>query len=110
MRPRNVSVPVYELTEEADTDLQEIVRYTISRWGIEQARKYEALLEGHFLAIGRNKIRTKDFFQNRPEVRVSRAEHHYVFHLVREGKCPLILAVFHENMNLMAQLRKRLAS
>ena len=40
-------MPVYELMEEADSDLQEIVRYTISRWGIEQARNYETLLEDH---------------------------------------------------------------
>ena len=39
---------------------------------------------------------------------VARIEHHYVFHLVREDQCPLILAVLHENMDLMNRLRDRL--
>jgi len=45
-------VPLYELTEEADADVQAIARYTISTWGIEQAQRYEALLEKRLRAIG----------------------------------------------------------
>ena len=48
------------------------------------------------------------FLRHRPELRVSRARHHYVFHLEREKRCPLILAVFHEHMDLMSRLRARL--
>ena len=101
-------MPVYELTEAADADIQAIARYTITTWGIEQARRYEAILESHFQAIGCNKARAREFLKNRPELRVSRIEHHYVFHLVREKQWPLILAVLHENMDLMNRLRKRL--
>jgi toxin ParE1/3/4 len=46
--------------------------------------------------------------KHRPELLVSRCEHHYVFHLVRKKQCPLILAVFHESMDLMVRLRERL--
>jgi len=99
---------VYELTEAADEDLQAIASYTISKWGVEQGRRYEALLEAHFRAIGRQKARTRVFLRHRPELLVSRVEHHYVFHLVRENQCPLILAAFHENMDLMNRLRSRL--
>ncbi len=101
-------MPVYELTTAADADLQAIARYTISTWGIEKARRYEALLESHFRAIARQKARTRVFLKHRPELLVSRIEHHYVFHLVRENQCPLILAVFHESMDLMNRLRARL--
>ena len=101
-------MPVYELTEGADADLQTIARYTISTWGIERARRYEALLEEHFRAIGRQKARTRVFLKRRPELLVSRISHHYVFHLVRENQGPLILAVLHENMDLMKRLRVRL--
>ena len=99
---------VYELTEAADADLQAIARYTAETWGAEQARHYGELVENHFQAIGCQKARTRGFLKHRPELRVSRVEHHFVFHLDREKQCPLILAVLHENMDLMSRLRKRL--
>jgi plasmid stabilization system protein ParE len=77
-------VPVYELAEAADADIQAIARYTVTTWGIEQARRYEAILESHFQAIGRGKARTRWFLKHRPKLRVSRLEHHYVFHLAKK--------------------------
>ena len=100
----------YELTKAADADIDGIASYTVSTWGIEQARRYEALLESHFSAIGRQRVRTRVFLERRPELLVSRCEHHYVFHLVRNNQCPLILAVLHESMDLMTRLRDRLES
>ncbi len=100
----------YELTRAADADLQAIASYTVSTWGVQQARRYEALLEGHFGAIGNQKVRTRVFLKHRPELLVSHIGHHYVFHLVRGNQCPLILAVLHENMDLMNRLRDRLDS
>jgi plasmid stabilization system protein ParE len=101
-------MPVYELTEAADADIQAIARYTVLTWGMAQARRYGAILESHLRAIGHQTARTKPFLKHRPKLRVSRIEHHYVFHLVREKQCPLILAVLHENMDLMNRLRNRL--
>ena len=101
-------MPLYELTAEADADIQAIARYTISTWGIDQAQRYEALLEKHLQAIGRQKVRTRVFLEHRPELLVSRVEHHYVFHQVRKNQCPLILAVLHEHMDLVTRLRARL--
>ena len=98
----------YELTEAADKDLESIALYTISQWGSNQALRYGSFLNAHLEAIGRGEARTRIFLPNRPELRVSRARHHYVFHLERENQCPLILAVFHESMDLMTRLRARL--
>ena len=103
-------MPVYELTEAADADVQAIARYTVKTWGIEQARRYEAILESHFQAIGREKARARGFLKHRPELRISRIEHHDVFHLLRANQGPLILAVLHENMDLVNRLRDRLDS
>ncbi len=50
--------PEYELTEAADLDLLAIARYTIKTWGIEQARRYEAALEGHFRSIAVKNVTT----------------------------------------------------
>jgi len=101
-------MPNYELTEKADEDLKRIALYTISKWGSAQAERYGAVLEAHFDAIGTGKAKTRVFLRHRPELRVSRARHHYVFHLEREKHLPLILAVFHEHMDLMTRLRARL--
>ena len=103
-------MPLYELTEEADADIQAIARYTISKWGIEQTRRYEALLEKHLQAIGQRTVRARVFLNHRPELLVSRVGHHYVFHQVRKNQCPLILAVLHENMDLINRVGDRLDS
>ena len=99
----------YELAEAAARDLEGIALYTISKWGSKQALRYVALLSSHFDAIGNGKARTRIFLQHRPELHVSRVQHHYVFHLSRVKDRPLILAVLHERMDLMSRLRERLS-
>lgn len=101
-------MPNYELAEAAEADLKSIALYTLSKWGPKQAARYGAILDAHFEAIGNGKARTRIFLQHRPELRVSRIEHHYVFHLRRDKTRPIILAVFHEGMDLMNRLRTRL--
>lgn len=101
-------MPNYKLALAAEEDLDSIARYTLSKWGAKQASRYGAVLDAHFEAIGRGAARTRIFLPNRPELRVSHVGHHFVFHLVREKGHPLILAVFHENMDLMTRLRRRL--
>lgn len=98
----------YELTEEADSDLLGIARYTIKTWGMAQALRYEVALEGHFAAIGRGDTHARTFWGNRPDLMFSRCEHHYIFFLLRVDAVPLIIAVFHERMDLMSRLRERL--
>ena len=101
-------MPTYELTLAADADLQGVVRYTVDTWGDEQAERYGTLLEKHFRAVAKQPTKGRIFLARRPELRVSRCEHHYVFYLIRAKECPLILAVFHEHMDLMTRLRARL--
>ena len=98
----------YELTPDADSDLLKIARYTIKTWGEEQAELYEGHLRSSFEAIARGKTRTRALLKSRPDLLVSRCEHHYVFYRLRKGQTLLIIAVLHENMDLMNQLRERL--
>ena len=97
-----------EITPAAQRDLLEIARYTIKSWGVEQADRYEAALTELFAAIATGEARARSFLEHRPELRVSRCEHHYVFFLERQNARPFVLAVFHENMDLMTRLRDRL--
>jgi toxin ParE1/3/4 len=101
-------MPNYELAAAAEHDIESIAHYTISKWGVKQALSYGALLDCHFEAIGNGKAKSRVFMQHRPELRVSRVEHHYVFHQERKKQRPLIIAVLHEKMDLMVRLRDRL--
>jgi toxin ParE1/3/4 len=80
----------YQLTEAADEDLLAIARYTIKTWGIEQAHRYEAMLESCFAAIAKGKIRPRVFLKRRPELLFTHCEHHDVFYLMKNDRCPLI--------------------
>ena len=101
-------MPEYVLARGAEDDLGKIVEYTVTRWSVEQARKYGSILSRHFQALADQDVRAKSFFKNWPELQVSRCEHHYVFSLRREPSPIAILAVLHESMDLPARLRERL--
>jgi len=101
-------MPLYELTEEADSDLEEIVRYTLGQWGEKQAGQYADQLHRCFEKIAARKTLSRTFSENYPEVQVARCQHHYVFYLHPEGKPPRIFAVLHERMDLLARLKNRL--
>jgi len=59
-------------------------------------------------SITQGKAPLKTFLETRPELQVSRCEHHYIFHLMRENQSPLIIAILHERMNMIDRIRKRL--
>jgi toxin ParE1/3/4 len=99
----------YQLTPAAEADLREIVRYTIQQWGRKQARRYAGLLEDGFHRIAENKAYSRTFSEKYPQVRVTKCEHHYIFYMRKEGERPYILAVLHENMDLMNRLKDRLS-
>lgn len=101
-------MPDYELTPGAESDLLDIALYTLENHGLRQTDIYEAALERNFKGINSGETRTRVVFDHWPELRVSRCEHHYVFALLRDQDCPLIVGVFHEKMDLMTRLRERL--
>lgn len=100
--------PAYVLTEAAEADVRGIVRYTRTEWGDVQARRYIEKLERGInrLAVGQGAF--KDMSALYPALRMARCERHYVFCLPREDLPALIVAVFHERMDLMARLADRL--
>ncbi|EAM8425556.1 type II toxin-antitoxin system RelE/ParE family toxin [Salmonella enterica] len=99
----------YILTAEAEADLRGIIRYTRKRWGTAQARRYIARLEHGIacLAAGRDPFR--DMSELYPELRMTHCEHHYVFCLPRASAPALVVAIFHERMDLMSRLATRIS-
>jgi toxin ParE1/3/4 len=100
-------VRTYVLTEQADSDLAEIIRYTIRQWGLEQAERYTKILEREFQRIARGDISMRTFSDRFPTVIVRKCEHHYIF-AQKEGNQAIILAVLHKNMDYFRHLAKRL--
>ena len=101
-------MPLYQLTEDADADLEDIIRYTLSEWGVEQARLYADKLHRCFENIAVEKTASRSFSKKYPQARVIHCEYHYVFYLQLEGSPPRIFAVLHERMDLLARLKDRL--
>ncbi len=101
-------MPEYRLTPDAEDDLLEIAIYTIETWGLEQADAYEAALAACFHAIAEGEAPSSAPITHRPELKVTRCQHHYVFSLHEENTRALIVAILHEKMDLMVRLRERL--
>ncbi|GJL65362.1 MAG: hypothetical protein NPIRA05_03330 [Nitrospirales bacterium] len=99
----------YELTTFAENDLISIARYTVDTWGLKQAKRYEASLVKGFRQIAKGSVLPRVFLSRRPDLLFTRCEHHYIFYKPRKSAPPLILAVFHERMNLMQRLKERLS-
>ena len=98
----------YKLTSSAKKDLRDISRYTIKEWGIEQDKKYMRLLDICFDEIGKGVIVERLFKDGGPGIYVKHCEHHFVFYLRERSSKAVIFAVLHEQMDLIAQLKKRL--
>lgn len=98
----------YVLTAAAEEDLRLIVRYTRKQWGDAQVRSYVAKLERGILHVATGKGASKDMGDLHPALRMARCEHHYIFCLPRVNEPALIVAIFHERMDLMVRLDSRL--
>ncbi len=98
----------YILTAGAAVDLQKIAIYTEKEWGPTQRQEYIRQIETAAieLAQGRGAFRQRDDLC--PGVRVRLAGHHYIFCLPRADAPALILAILHERMDIIAQLKERL--
>lgn len=103
-------MPAYELTPEAKQDIRGVWLYTAEQWSEQQADRYTGLLEACFRRIAGRRARSKGFSERYPQVQVTRCEHHYVFFLRPEGQKPVIFAVLHERMDMLARIGERLTT
>jgi toxin ParE1/3/4 len=91
-------------TSEVDRDLISIWNYTFDQWGEKQADAYLGKIEKCFVKIASGSLCLKLISDN---IHVVRCEHHYIFVLML--KQPIIIAVLHAKMDLLARLKNRLA-
>ena len=98
----------YVLTAEAEADLRGIIRYTRKQWGAAQVRRYIAELEQGIDGLAAGQAPFKDMSEIYPALRMAHCQHHYIFCLPRERAPALVVAIFHERMDLMTRLAGRL--
>lgn len=98
----------YILTRGAASDLSEIIRHTNEQWGETQCMTYIGQLEKTAIAVAKGEGAFKDLSAIHPQLRMARCGKHYIFCLPRQNDLSIILAVFHERMDIMERLRSRL--
>ncbi|HHZ1070144.1 TPA: type II toxin-antitoxin system RelE/ParE family toxin [Yersinia enterocolitica] len=98
----------YVLTDAAEADMRSIIRYTRKQWGDAQVRNYIKKLETGIIGLAAGDGAFKDMSEIWPRLRMAHCEHHYVFCLPRERELALVVAIFHERMDLMVRLAERL--
>ncbi|MEO8375795.1 MAG: type II toxin-antitoxin system RelE/ParE family toxin [Sphingomonas bacterium] len=101
-------IPSYALSLAAEADLRDITRYTRTQWGDAQARAYVAGLKSCIERIASGRSLSRDMAMLHPGLRMSHCERHYIFCLSRNDAPALIVAIFHERMDLMVRLADRL--
>lgn len=98
----------YLLTAKAEADLRNNIRYSLEHWGSSQTRRYIVKLEQGIERLATDRSLSRDMGKLYPELRMTKCEHHYVFCLPRESEPSLIVAIFHERMDIMNRLADRL--
>ena len=99
----------YELTKDAERDLQQIARYTLDKWGKAQLLRYKSGLKNTLKLIGQNKVIPRLFSRKYPQLQVAKYQHHFIFYLAEENEKPVIIGVIHEERDVVNQLTARLS-
>ncbi|MBA4160986.1 MAG: plasmid stabilization protein ParE [Novosphingobium sp.] len=100
---------LFELSPEADRDLEDIFDYTARQWGVDQADRYLIELETGVEAFVTGSKHFRHWPEINPRLRSIRCQRHHIFLIEREQRAPLIVAILHEKMDLITRIRARLA-
>lgn len=98
----------YELSIDAEKDLQDIARYTLNTWGKTIFEQYRNGLKKTFNAIGNREVLEKGFSKQFPELLVTKFKYHFVFYILNKQLKPLIIGVIHEQRDIVKHLSERL--
>ena len=74
-------MPLYDITDDAEADIREIVSYTLENWGGAQTNIYRKAIKDTFELIGRKTVVICKFSDTFPDLLVTKCQHHYIFYL-----------------------------
>lgn len=98
----------FELSPEADADLDGIFDYTARLWSVEQGHKYLLQLNACMEQVAAGKGQPKNFSHIRPGLRSIRCQRHIIFFVQMDDMTARVVAAFHEKMDLMTRIAERL--
>ncbi|MDY6929597.1 MAG: type II toxin-antitoxin system RelE/ParE family toxin [Pseudomonadota bacterium] len=101
-------MPLYDITDDAEADIREIVSYTLENWGVAQTNIYRKAIKDTFELIGHKTVVIRKFSDTFPDLLVTKCQHHYIFYLNEGVKKPTIIVVLHEARDIVALLLSRL--
>ena len=87
----------FEVSNQAESDIDEIVAYSISAWGPERAGRYLIKLEEGFQRLAINPSLGRACKKLQPGLRRFEIEHHVAFYLPEPGGV-FIVRVLHQSM------------
>ena len=96
----------YGLTDEAEDDIRDIIRYTLRTWGRSQVQKYREALNYCLERLGRGEVKSVAAFPSLPDVYSFRCQHHFIF-FTEDEVGYLVIAVLHERQNPAVHLLDR---
>lgn len=99
---------LYERSHAAIRDWQSIVEYTLEEHGIAQTEKYTSGLIRCMEAMTQEKGHFKDIEVSGRVVRIKHCQKYYIFALIRKNTPMMVIAIFHERIDLMSRLKDRL--
>ena len=88
--------------------MKDIISYTNKKFGKKQVHKYTSELNLCFDNLAVQKGLIKQFKIKSHQIQVKRCKKHYIFALLRTDLPILIIAIFHERMDLMQRIENRL--
>ena len=98
----------FEMSLEATGDLDEIIDYTLERWGEDEVNKYVGELEEKLNSIGKGDEIKKRFGIKFSNLYVTRYRFHMIYYLTELGKVPLIIRILHVKRDKLRHLEKTL--
>ena len=91
-------MPEFSLSKQAKSDILNVTRFTIDRFGINQARSYHESMIECFDALAENPKLGKTVYYIHQGYRRYNFESHAIFYKI-EGQDILIVRVLHKRMN-----------
>ncbi len=99
----------YEISIAAEKDWRGIVRYTLDNFGKRQVEKYTNSLLKCLDDLASGVGRYKEIGVSGHPVLIKRCQRHYIFALSQTDQPLLVIAILHEQMDLMQRLKYRLS-
>lgn len=82
--------PVYELSQEADKDLEDIFDYTVDKFGTDQAIAYVSSFEDVFIRLADNPETGRTRGEIRADLRSFVKESHVIFYSILKGRIRIV--------------------